>query len=1011
MMRFGSGTYNVRESEMTGDSIRIPHRPILCDVHFLDGTQRVFEVEKHALGQELLERVYDHLELIEKDYFGLQFTDLSPDPGAMRWLEPAKSIRKQMQCPPYILHFRVKFYVSDPSKLLEEYTRYHFYLQLRKDIADGRLICSESSVIVLASYAVQSELGDHNTEEHREAYLETFHFAPNQTPAIMRKVAELHRQHRGQTPADAEYNFLDHAKRLDFYGVDLYRAKDSSMSDVQLGVASFGVGIFQRAVKTKTFIWSRIMKLSFKRKQFFIQLKSEANSSEAVQCFTLSSTRSSKMLWKSCIEHHTFFRLISPPAPSAKALFTFGSQFRYSGRTEHQTLEEMKKRARIGKTFCRLSSSNCFARSTIASSPYARSQELGAGSPASNCPLPSSCSVARKLKPTTSVDAAAAGAASHRTASSLSELVPSPSSSDGNVVVGKSDNPSPCRKMPVETTFGLMDTTAVDNDGVVEQSYELPGIVHGSDGSTSGQSSRAVPNSLPVIYSIKEQKNLRSSLRHTCHQRVSALLLHHRQQGAGRPVDFKDALIYQHCTGASTSTASPVVCRPSGRYGSMLASPGQSSTAGNGCPTSTALFNGFHSSFAGDDTLVTIRMRPDSQGRFGFNVKGGWDQNYPIIVSRVIPGSPADTCLPRLNEGDQVLAINRVEVSQCTHEQVVRYIRSCKETASKELLLIVRPNAYIGEDIEEPDQHYVPQTPHVADCVPRPDILRQSLILLKDSLASGSALLYFDKLYRKSPLMTMNIAKYPENVSKNRYRDISPYDKTRVVIQNGNCGDYINASFVNMEIPTSGIVNRYIAAQGPLPHTTTDFWQVVWEQLCHTVVMLTATVERGRVKCHQYWPNLYETQQHGRLEITCVKESETYVGAIRELSVICSETKEERLISHMQYSAWPDHGVPDDPRELIDFIVDVRRSRTGMVEPVLVHCSAGIGRTGVLILLETAMCLIEASEPIYPLEIVKSMRDQRAMLIQNAAQYKFACEAILKIYHESIVKPLEEYLR
>ncbi|KHJ48169.1 Protein-tyrosine phosphatase [Trichuris suis] len=593
----------------------------------------------------------------------------------------------------------------------------------------------------------------------------------------------------------------------------------------------------------------------------------------------------------------------------------------------------------------------------------------------------------------------------------LSELVPSPSSSDGNVVVGKSDNPSPCRKMPVETTFGLMDTTAVDNDGVVEQSYELPGIVHGSDGSTSGQSSRAVPNSLPVIYSIKEQKNLRSSLRHTCHQRVSALLLHHRQQGAGRPVDFKDALIYQHCTGASTSTASPVVCRPSGRYGSMLASPGQSSTAGNGCPTSTALFNGFHSSFAGDDTLVTIRMRPDSQGRFGFNVKGGWDQNYPIIVSRVIPGSPADTCLPRLNEGDQVLAINRVEVSQCTHEQVVRYIRSCKETASKELLLIVRPNAYIGEDIEEPDQHYVPQTPHVADCVPRPDILRQSLILLKDSLASGSALLYFDKLYRKSPLMTMNIAKYPENVSKNRYRDISPYDKTRVVIQNGNCGDYINASFVNMEIPTSGIVNRYIAAQGPLPHTTTDFWQVVWEQLCHTVVMLTATVERGRVKCHQYWPNLYETQQHGRLEITCVKESETYVGAIRELSVICSETKEERLISHMQYSAWPDHGVPDDPRELIDFIVDVRRSRTGMVEPVLVHCSAGIGRTGVLILLETAMCLIEASEPIYPLEIVKSMRDQRAMLIQNAAQYKFACEAILKIYHESIVKPLEEYLR
>uniref|UniRef100_A0A5S6QT60 protein-tyrosine-phosphatase n=1 Tax=Trichuris muris TaxID=70415 RepID=A0A5S6QT60_TRIMR len=1006
MIRFGSGTYNVRESEMTGESNRILHRPIFCDVHFLDGTQHAFEVEKHALGQELLERVYDHLELIEKDYFGLQFTDLSPDPGAMRWLEPAKSIRKQMQCPPYILHFRVKFYVSDPSKLLEEYTRYHFYLQLRKDIADGRLVCSESSFVVLASYAVQSEFGDHSSEEHREGYLEKFSFAPNQTPEFLRKVAELHKQHRGQTPADAEYNFLDHAKRLDLYGVDLYRAQDSSMSDVQVGVASFGVGVFQRAAKLKTFFWPRIMKLSFKRKQFFIQLKSDANSSDMIQCFTLSSTRTSKMLWKSCIEHHTFFRLISPPAPSAKALFTFGSQFRYSGRTEHQTLEEMKKRARIGKTFCRLSSTNCFARSTIASSSYARSQEL-----------------ARKLKPTTSVDAAAVMAC-HRAPSSLSELIPSPSSSDGNsnnnnnnngnANAGKSDGLLTGRRMPVETTFGLMDAT-VDSDGVVEQTYELPGVVHGSDGSTGGggqSSSRMVPNSLPLIYSIKEQKNLRSSLRHTCHKRVSALLLHQRQQGAGRPVDFKDALVYQHCTTASTSTASPVVCRPSGgRCGTVLASPGHSSVARNGCSPSTALFNGFHSSLGDDGTLVSIRMRPDSQGRFGFNVKGGCDQNYPIIVSRVIPGSPADTCLPRLNEGDQVLAINRVEVSQCTHEQVVRYIRSCKETASKELSLIVRPNAYIGEDIEEPDQLYVPQTPHVADCVPRPDILNQSLLLLKDSLASGSALLYFDKLYRKSPLMTMSIAKYPENLCKNRYRDISPYDKTRVVIQNGICGDYINASFINMEVPSSGIVNRYIAAQGPLPHTTADFWQVVWEQLCHTVVMLTATVERGRVKCHQYWPNLYETHHYGRLEVTCVKEMDTYIGAVRELSVICNETKEERLISHMQYSAWPDHGVPDDPSELIDFIVDVRRSRTGMVEPVLVHCSAGIGRTGVLILLETAMCLIESSEPIYPLEIVKSMRDQRAMLIQNAAQYKFACEAILKIYSEGIVKPLDEYLR
>ncbi|KAK2173047.1 hypothetical protein NP493_908g02008 [Ridgeia piscesae] len=402
--------------------------------------------------------------------------------------------------------------------------------------------------------------------------------------------------------------------------------------------------------------------------------------------------------------------------------------------------------------------------------------------------------------------------------------------------------------------------------------------------------------------------------------------------------------------------------------------------------------------------LVTIRMKPDAQGRFGFNVKtcsfqGGADQGMPIIVSRVAPQTPADLCIPRLNEGDQVLYINGRDVSQHTHEQVVMFIRSSRETHSGELVLVVRPNVYIGEDTpEEPDFQYIPDTHH-STLPPGGDPLSGSMLLLQEGLESGTLLAQFEQLYRKKPGMTMNSARLTENLSKNRYKDISPYDTTRVKIKSSG-GDYINANFVNMEIPGSGIVNRYIAAQGPLPNTCADFWHMIWEQQCTVVVMLTTKVERGRVKCHQYWPDLYETADFGRLQLTCLKEQLTSSFAFREFTLVSMEHgSEERHIRQMQYISWPDHGVPDDSSDFLHFVMRVRQNRIGMVEPTTVHCSAGIGRTGVLITMETAMCLMEANQPVYPLDIVRQMRDQRAMLIQTASQFKFVCDAILRVHN------------
>ncbi|XP_076468051.1 tyrosine-protein phosphatase non-receptor type 4-like isoform X7 [Babylonia areolata] len=899
MKLVSSGSYNVRASEMAHLQDRQP-KTVNCVVHFLDDTEETFEIDKRQKAQHLLDKVYDHLELVEKDYFGLQFMDMAPAEDAMRWLDPLKTIKKQCRGPPYEFFFRVKFYVSDPSKLAEEYTRYHFFLQVRQDMLSGKLVCSEGQAATLSSYAIQSELGDFNPDEHKDGYLHGFMFVPNQTREFEQLVADKHRQHRGQTPADAEFNFLERAKRLEMYGVDLHNARDQSSIEIQLGVTSAGLVVFQNNVKINTFSWAKIVKISFKRKQFFIQLrrevvtdnveppaeekstKSQNDPVENLIGFNMVSYRSCKNLWKSCVEHHTFFRLHHPNPPSKK-IFSIGSKFRYRSPSKRyrRTVGAVSRDAileerRFIEGYRQLSKSQTFSGHSE-HSHYGFNRRDGVNSHV-RATLPHDYKTSRT------------------------------SWNDGD------------RSEKSDDDGGFLTHNAT------RDTYPAP-----------------VPTKV-VNYNNGEANG-----------KVDPQLL-------DQPYYNNDYLPNGNCV-----------------------------TDGHG--------------------LVTIRMKPDDHGRFGFNVKGGTDQGMPIIVSRVAPDTPADLAIPRLNEGDQVLFINGRDVSQHTHEQVVMFIKASRETHSGELVLIVRPNVYVGEEpSDEPEYTYIPETHQIAS-TSSANSLDASLMLLQEGLESGAAIAQFEQLYRKKPGLTVNIARMDTNINKNRYRDISPYDQTRVILKNGTNGDYVNANYVNMEIPGSGIINRYIAAQGPLPNTCTDFWQMVWEQQSSLVVMLTTKVERGRVKCHQYWPELYETEDFGALQITCVKEEETPSFAFREFNLTHVGTSEERHIRHMQYIAWPDHGVPDDPSDFLEFVIKVRQARAGVVEPTVVHCSAGIGRTGVLITMETAMYLIEANQPVYPLTIVRQMRDQRAMLIQTSSQYKFVCEAILRVHNEGLVKPLDDFRR
>ncbi|XP_075630309.1 protein 4.1 isoform X21 [Balearica regulorum gibbericeps] len=311
------------------------HRNMYCKVVLLDDTIFECAVDKHAKGQDLLKKVCDHLNLLEEDYFGLAIWDT---PTSRTWLDPAKEIKKQVHGGPWDFTFNVKFYPPDPAQLTEDITRYYLCLQLRQDIMTGRLPCSFATLALLGSYTVQSELGDYDSDLHSPDYITEFKLAPNQTKELEEKVVELHKTYRSMTPAQADLEFLENAKKLSMYGVDLHQAKDLEGVDITLGVCSSGLLVYKDKLRINRFPWPKVLKISYKRSSFFIKIRpGEQEQYESTIGFKLPSYRAAKKLWKVCVEHHTFFRLTSTEAIPKSRFLALGSKFRYSGRTQAQT--------------------------------------------------------------------------------------------------------------------------------------------------------------------------------------------------------------------------------------------------------------------------------------------------------------------------------------------------------------------------------------------------------------------------------------------------------------------------------------------------------------------------------------------------------------------------------------------------------------------------------------------------------------------------------------------------
>ncbi|XP_013885227.1 protein 4.1 isoform X7 [Austrofundulus limnaeus] len=386
-----SGSHTARSPAKTPLSFRT----MQTRVTLLDGSLFTCTVEKRARGLQLFEKVCEHINLLEKDYFALTFRDVDNNKN---WLDPVKEMKKQVRGVAWNFSFNVKFYPPDPALLSEDLTRYFLCLQLRQDIISGRLPCSFATHTVLGSYTVQSELGDYDPDECGPDYVSELCFAPNQTKEMEAKIMELHTTHRGMSPAEAELHFLENVKKLSMYGVDLHHAKmvgnrfdclsaakseDSEGVAIMLGVCSSGLLVYRDRLRINRFSWPKIVKISYKRNNFYIKIRpGEFDQFESIIGFKLLNHRAAKRLWKVCVEHHSFFRLVSPEEPP-KRFLSLGSKFRYSGRTQIQSRRASAQISRPAPNFPRcISKKSMLSRSLdgdMGSGLYGASKAIAVG--------------------------------------------------------------------------------------------------------------------------------------------------------------------------------------------------------------------------------------------------------------------------------------------------------------------------------------------------------------------------------------------------------------------------------------------------------------------------------------------------------------------------------------------------------------------------------------------------------------------------------------------------------
>ncbi|GFY46793.1 tyrosine-protein phosphatase non-receptor type 21 [Trichonephila inaurata madagascariensis] len=969
-------------------------------IKLLDNTTVECTLSAQSLGQECLNNVCQRLGLMQPQYFGLRFLSKR---GAFWWVDLQRPLKKQLDkyaLDSSSLYLGVMFFVSDVNILHDEVTRYHYFLQLKSDILEGRLCCNEEQTILFASYSLQAEFGDHDPERHTTEYLTNFGLLPKQIAqgkenqeAILERVIHSHRNLQGMSQPLAEVYYIMEAQKLNGYGHECFAAKDSSNIAIVLGVSLMGIYIWYLNNQPSIFFpWDQILNLVHHKKCFGIQHR---NSRKVLQSY-LDDAHLAKYVWKTCIQQHSFYTKneglmsspseqvtdICPPSLTPNVMPRKSSVAKLETRSQHAMQESQDSLDGLGVYYTDgryseriatpksssqlLEGSQKEPSSTKLSSPHTSTSCLSSQNTLNH--LSQNFTTSISLHHTSSSDTSLyksqeVGGQESKSAGSVLPMYRQAPDYDTAVKLKYGIQSSSTGDMPTSHLFQSLVAggSQIDMSNDAQQSYSqyknYTDLSH-LDSSEQNASNSAVVLRSPEFVHTYSSPDLPSQSGSVVEQHV----LYHCKPPPPYPYRQRSSSSTPDLT-RNSCIASPVSLSTNlpGRQSELITTHSNEPITGAKFVTSNFIQ---HQTIASSQQVNSQTTVPTHS----------YENYNPLPVVNNKPLSPMS--LPPQSE--------KTEDGHLMGPMLI---------AAMNGLSLSRPNIFTAHS----EETRIPNDNRIN--------------ALESRLAEGQVFLEFERIPKRKPNADFTTALLPENASRNRFKDVFPYEENRVRLTptNENRTGYINASHLNVALGTTQ--RFYIAAQGPLPNTLYSFWQMVWEHHVLVIVMLTEVQEQGRDKCFPYWP-----QEDGNKlqigEFQLVRNfslcSPTYVTCSLTLCRVTSH--QQRSLWHIQYTDWPDHSCPQDTQGFIAFMSEVdavRRHTLSSLEgsqctsPVVVHCSAGVGRSGAVILCDVMLFCLDHNQPVDLPKALTHLRLQRMLTVQTLAQYKFVYSVLIQYLKNS----------
>uniref|UniRef100_A0AAX7URZ4 Tyrosine-protein phosphatase non-receptor type n=1 Tax=Astatotilapia calliptera TaxID=8154 RepID=A0AAX7URZ4_ASTCA len=1089
---------------------------LVTRIQLLNGEFVEFTLSVESTGQECLEAVAQRLELREITYFSLWYLNKQ---NQQRWIDLEKPLKKQLDkygLEPTV-YFGVVFYIPSVTQLQQEITRYQYYLQLKKDVLEGRISCSLEQAIRLASLAVQADFGDFNRYDSQE-FLQKFELFPidwiqdeRVLEEAIQKVALLY---QGLPVPEAEMLYMQEVEKMEGYGQETFQAKDNTGADVTLGSCLDGIFVKHKSERPLVlYRWHDINNMSHNRSFFALEL---ANREESVQ-YQTEDMETSKYVCRMCLPKPQTYMMPPPqmhynghftePYTSSQDNLYMNSQngFYYHSQTslDCSPLEYSSGgRLRNGSVYSAHStssltnpqhylqpspmSSNPSITSDITRPDYVPSHRHSALIPPSYRATPDYETVMRQKN-----RGAGGGmvlSQEHRQSHSMRNLNignsyaysrPDPLVYSQPEIRGEhggaaqhhhyllhlgssfhspSPYPYPTERRSVVGAVSVPELTNVQLQQA--QEYPAPNIMkthvyrspppypyaHPRPANSTPDLSRHLyvsssnpdliitrrvhhsvqtfqEDSLPVAHSLQEVSEPLYSgppQRQQYHaQKRNSIEI------AGLAQSFEGIRVKERTASSSAAEmATPPPVLHGGRsQGSQLNVFLEQKNPEDIEDIKEDVQYG-HKKSLSDATMlepppaypIGSSLDPSITGNLTYKVHTLIHEREPLyLVSelqqpRIMPsvseGDLSGQEKPRPKKDFKKRPVSDVPPGKKAVEGLPP--AGMKKGAKSEVkkmgpLKVAHLN---GLSISrQPVHSEIKDEPERASNDERCEVLEQHM-------EKGEVLKEYESI-PKRPRGEYTIAQLPESGDRNRFQDVLPYDDTRVELvptKENNTG-YINASHIRVSL--GGQEWNYIASQGPMSHTCQDFWQMVWEQGVSIIAMVTAEEESGREKSFRYWPRLgsrHNTVTYGRFKITTRFRTESGCYATTGLKIKHLLTQQERTVWHLQYTDWPDHGCPEDFKGFLTYLEEIQsvRRHTNSIsdpknsnQPVLVHCSAGVGRTGVVILSEIMIACLEHNEPLDVPKHLLALRNQRMLMVQTLSQYTFVYRVLIQYLRNS----------